>query len=551
MNHKLHAILLIGMFLISSFTTSSTIGDEITTSSNKNQTKSCGESKDYQKPEFWGVLVGSDPFEDYVGEKAIENVQNIKQILCDGGWKENHLQILKDNVTKKDVFQALSWLEKNAKATDTVLIYLRDHGSYGSFSLRDGRLWYRLLDKKLNRINYAGMAVIISACYSGSAIKFLQRDKRVILTSCDEDEKGGFESLSLEMGLKGFADINKEFGNKNGFVSAEELFEYCIAEDFQNPDYPGRSRIQDNYEGQLSLTFHNWTEEKVDQVTDHLTNGRCAVKIGDDGQKQIAQSFIPKYSKLTKVELFVINYYLENAYPIKLTIRKELDGENLSSRIVVPDGLANMSTSKLLTFDFPDIDVTPGETYYIVCSSLAEKDEHGSSYEILGNNNCYESGNLYISYNGGERWRLDLEEWDICFITYGKNNQSKNHTPYSPHRPVGSSFGKKNIDYTYYTSSEDYEGDQIYYEFDWGDGNPINKLGPYESGEVVCASHNWRKKGTYYVKVRTKEGYTNRVTDWSDSLRVDISRCRFGIKIEERLIDFPYLSYLYDWLFNS
>ncbi len=540
---NIFAFLIVIMISFSYFSTAEQIKNEdydseIYTLCDKNDT-----------PEFWGVLVGSNPQDDSVGEKAIKNVNKIKNILLDGGWKENHIKLLKGNVTKNNVFHALSWLEKNVRSVDTVLIFLRDHGLYGSFALHGGRLWYQVLDKKLSKINCAGMAVIISACHSGSAIKFLQKNKRVILTSCDEDEKGGFNPLTIEMGLKGFADIHEEFGNKNGFVSVEELYEYCIAEKISNPDYIIKPRIQDNYEGQLSLTFHNWTEECIDQMPRYASVSNYVCLVGRNDEYQAAQSFIPNNRNLTKVQLLIENVNLIKPYPITITIRKELKGDNLTSKTLTPVDLKNR-TEKYLTFDFPDIQVNPGEKYYIVCNSTAPWIEPWSCYKWRATfQNSYDLGCCYRSYDNGKTWDID-EESDALFIIYSKE-ENINHVPYTPFRVAGNTFGKKNIDYSYCTSTKDFEEDQIYYKFYWGDDTVTDWLGPYESGEAVCASHNWSEKGTYYVKVQAKDEYTDRFTDWSDTLRVDISRSKIGIKLEDILMNFPFLNCLFDVFFNQ
>lgn len=545
MKKKLITIGLICIFLLSSLAVYPTTGMNFGNRLVENKIIDNKETDDYQKPEFWAVLVGSNPYPKQDGDRFIIPTIELKKVLCEGGWKEDHIKLLTDQVKKRDVFNALSWLQRNARPIDTVLIYLHDHGLENNFVLYSSilnqrRLWYWQLDRKLDRIDCAGMVIMISACQSGTAIKWLKGYKRVILTSSDIDEHWGFNSLTIQMGLSGLADLHEDVGNKNGYVSIEELYEYYIKEQFSNPDHPCYPRIQDDYDGQLSLTFHNWTDDKIDQIPNHLPDARGRSGIGDNGLEQVAQSFIPTYENLTRVGLLIENHYLENAYPITVTIRKDLYGENLTSSTIIPYELENGSV-RLLMFDFPDINVTPEETYYIICSSL-ESEDYLSGYYLLNTgigSDCYDSGICYRSSDGGETW-WNYDEVDISFITYGKDNEEENHRPYTPIRPIGPVKGKKNKDYTFYVSTQDYEGDQIYYRFEWDDFNYSDWIGPYDPGEIVCVSHNWSKKGSYHVRVTTKDdnNWDGYWSYYSDTLRVDISRSKLNIKLEEFFDDY-------------
>jgi hypothetical protein len=76
-----------------------------------------------------------------------------------------------------------------------------------------------------------------------------------------------------------------------------------------------------------------------------------------------------------------------------------------------------------------------------------------------------------------------------------------------PDKPKGS--GKTKVDpgksYTYKASTTDPDGDQVYYMWDWGDGNFSEWLGPYDSGEESETENFWNKGGTYTIKVRAKD----------------------------------------------
>ena len=91
-----------------------------------------------------------------------------------------------------------------------------------------------------------------------------------------------------------------------------------------------------------------------------------------------------------------------------------------------------------------------------------------------------------------------------------------------PHKPCilsGEVNGKVNVEYTYTTSTTDANGDQVYYNWSWGDGTYSGWLGPYASGANVSTQHIWSAKESYQIKVKAKDSY-GKESDWSDPLLV-------------------------------
>jgi hypothetical protein len=150
-----------------------------------------------------------------------------------------------------------------------------------------------------------------------------------------------------------------------------------------------------------------------------------------------AQSFIPALPTLTKVDVWIGTcslYNLVNNIPVSLTIsiRSNLSGADLTSTsAVVP--IINMSNGTFIgwtTFDFPDINVTPGQTYYIVCRQTHYDNESISAW-LYGDpdypgypnpdEDPYSGGQAYWSDDGGVSWSPQLKYADdYCFVTYGR-----------------------------------------------------------------------------------------------------------------------------------
>ncbi len=77
--------------------------------------------------------------------------------------------------------------------------------------------------------------------------------------------------------------------------------------------------------------------------------------------------------------------------------------------------------------------------------------------------------------------------------------------PAQPSKPVGPSLGIWNIEYTYTSSTTEPDSEEIYYQFNWGDGSSSGWLGPYASGQTGSGSHIWTVLGTYNVTVKAKD----------------------------------------------
>jgi len=124
----------------------------------------------------------------------------------------------------------------------------------------------------------------------------------------------------------------------------------------------------------------------------------------------------------------------------------------------------------------------------------------------------------------------------------------ENRNPYKPSRPEGKINGKKEVEYTYSTSAIDPDGDQLRYQWDWGDDSTSDWSNLYSSGATVTASHTWDEEGSYEIKVRAKDP-DGLISDWSDPLPISMpvnrkSENLFIIILEILMERFPFLELL-------
>ncbi len=130
---------------------------------------------------------------------------------------------------------------------------------------------------------------------------------------------------------------------------------------------------------------------------------------------------------------------------------------------------------------------------------------------------------------------------------------NKNSAPDKPKRPSGETDGKVGNSYSYTTSTNEKDGDQVWYKWSWGDGEQSNWLGPYGPGETCSASYTWGERArNLEVKVKAKDAYGGE-SSWSDPLSVTMpkSKSETNSFISQLLSRLPFLESLLSFLYTS
>jgi len=110
------------------------------------------------------------------------------------------------------------------------------------------------------------------------------------------------------------------------------------------------------------------------------------------------QEFMPTVKKNVKVELHVMQAYLGSS-DLEFSIEKPL-GNKLTSMSMPASSLPDYAD--WIAFDFPDVDLIPEETYYLVLQ-----------YDGIGEYAW--SGIFGNSYQRGDS---SMAHWDFCFRTF-------------------------------------------------------------------------------------------------------------------------------------
>lgn len=370
---------------------------------------------DNDEIEYWAFLIDQFPR---------NNSFALKKVLLNNGWEEDHILAMQainttcDEFTEQDFLNGLAWLSEHDDSNDISLIFTDSHGSPWGLGYicpgNNGPNW-SVFNDALDQLHSAGLAVIIGACFSGNSIPYLKKDGRVIITSCEPNiTSGGLFPGLIHQGFSGPGDY---IGDQNDIVSIEEVYNYSrFVEDKYNP------QMQDDYPGSLNLV--NLSDDSiVDQMQLHYVEG-LQIIYDPNGFNTVflAQSFIPSANILTKVKLNVQKLPYGTDTPLIVSIKENLSGDDLTS-VSVPANYFLGGSHAIVEFDFDDVSVTPGKTYYIVCKTYGES--WSGIYRLMVNHSdTYGGGELYMCY-GSDPW-VPGDPWkDMFFITcWNENNQS-------------------------------------------------------------------------------------------------------------------------------
>lgn len=246
----------------------------------------------------------------------------------------------------------------------------------------------------------------------------------------------------------------------------------------------------------------------------------------------LAQSFVPTLEILTRVEMLM--WKAGQPESIKISIRNDLDGEDLTSINVSASEISALTSWH--EFNFPDIDVIPGQTYYIVWDPEGAFDIYNSFFWAFGLNNPYEKGCGWLfEYDIWEIWDPPgYPGLDFCFRTYGNI--------YRPSKPTitGPNSGKVDESNKYTFTSIHPKEENVSYYIEWGDGDITDWTVFQASGPPgYCENHSWSKKKTYKIKAKAKD-VNGRESEWSDIFEVTIP------KNKSFNFNFPLFSWLFD-----
>jgi len=190
------------------------------------------------------------------------------------------------------------------------------------------------------------------------------------------------------------------------------------------------------------------------------------------------------------------------------------------------DNNGNCYGHDIATDSIYSIDLSSGSATLIGSTGLAANYAQGMEYdkvnEVLYLAGYTASGSLYTcDVNTGWCTLVGAFQGGAEVTGLAIPYTTTNEPPLTPPAPDGPDDGTTGVEYTFTTSTDDPELDQVYYWFDWDDGTNSGWVGPYNSGETGNASHAWDDAGDYEVTVKAKDTNDGE-SDWSPAHTISI-----------------------------
>ena len=260
-------------------------------------------------------------------------------------------------------------------------------------------------------------------------------------------------------------------------------------------------------------------EEQIDQ--NQSENSGNSLKIDNESQF-FAQRFQPELQILSQISVYLgkkgsADNNIEVIISLRKIIRREIDQVKIDEEDIQRNG-------GWISCDFLFNVLDVNESYHIIVYAKNVSENNYIEW-YFGSNNPYEKGEVHISENDYD-WKTytntaEFEKIDCCSKPHG----IKNTTPNQPEKPQGETEGQFDKPYTYSTTTLDNEENEVYYKWSWGDGETTEWLGPYESGEECTATHTWKIKGSYCIKVKARDQWGIE-SDWSDLLMIRMKKSK-------------------------
>lgn len=350
-----------------------------------------------EKRQFWAVCIDNNQYGEH------EFGEHVMHSLMAGGWEKGHIKLVEEN-SSNAVLNSIGWLVSHSGRDDMVFFYFSGHGYNGGIIAVENGISYEELGRELDKIRCRGMLIVIDACHSGSAISFLEKKNRVLITSCRGNETSGYFSEPFVNALGIAADCS---GNLDCTVSAEEIFRYIMS-DWSVGSYTPQMR--DRYEGNMSVLSVNMDERKVDVCQVHAQ--QALDNFG--GEKWLRQSFVANSYSILGVSLKIAKW--KNASDMKLEVY-DSNFTFVGGTVIHTGNAYNIDNICMWISADMDMDVVPGKKYFLVCRS-------NSTWWWWGSGDWYDGGKAYASYDGGASWQETGKISDFGFIVYGKKDKT-------------------------------------------------------------------------------------------------------------------------------
>ena len=180
------------------------------------------------------------------------------------------------------------------------------------------------------------------------------------------------------------------------------------------------------------------------------------------------------------------------------------------------------TTAKIMLKQMNDLSI---DYFTQICNQTHEEGTYPTIWSIVYDLHNYNIHLFhYHDYNHVIIFNLmqELEQGEHIYSIPSLFEPDNNLPPYKPNKPLGETSGISGREYHYTSLSTDPNGNDIYFQWDWGD--EIGEwIGPINSEFKINTPHSWDNENEFEIRVRTKDIY-GAESEWSDPLEVSMPK---------------------------
>ncbi|RLF61578.1 MAG: hypothetical protein DRN16_03530 [Thermoplasmata archaeon] len=197
-----------------------------------------------------------------------------------------------------------------------------------------------------------------------------------------------------------------------------------------------------------------------------------------------AQSFIPTLPVLTKADMYLSRTTVTDDLTVSITKGRPDNNTVLRTKTILSSEIG--TSNAWYSWDFNDLRVTPGDTYFIVLESLTDSSYGGYRWEGDANANSYANGSAWIKdLIENTDWETASNIYDAHFKTYGKSMMY-----------VNISYSYDNLSISVNATNSSSSNSTIeHYQWDWEND------GIYDA-EGAVQSHTYLTNGTKNITLK-------------------------------------------------
>ena len=221
------------------------------------------------------------------------------------------------------------------------------------------------------------------------------------------------------------------------------------------------------------------------------------------------------------------NIYLSGDYPFYFVALIDDKSSDAAHRI----------RNDLNIYGFPSAFFDGGDN--VIVGGVSNENSYITKILSTGKKDVHELDfTLSVEWLGNSELKID-----ITII----NNEEFFNSP--PEKPIieGPTTGSIGEECTYEITAIDQDDNDLYYNIDWGNGT-IETKGPYNSGSTLNIKHTWNQKGTYTIRIQSRDTYDEK-SDWA-SLDVSMPKSQASKYLTTFLNNHPRLISFFKIILN-